>query len=81
MISTLPGKEGSAELVAFVEKIGLKRKWIQKPGSHREHFDLNERAHNDALEAGAMQVDWRILVRAIRAKKEGQSFPVLPELD
>lgn len=81
LISTLPGAKGSAELVAFVEKIGLKRKWIQKSGTHREHFDLNERAHNEALEAGAVQVDWRTLVRAIRAKKDGKVFPMVPELD
>ena len=67
--------------MAFGERIGAKRKWLQKVGTHREHFDLNVRAHEAALAAGATQVDWRILVRAIRAKKEGQSFPVLPELD
>ncbi len=81
LISTLPGEEGSAELAAFVEKIGLKRKWVQKPGTPREHFDLNERAHKQALAAGAVEVDWRSLVRAIRAKKNGTVFPLVPELD
>lgn len=81
LISTLPGKAGTEELITFAEALGIKRKWLQKSGTHREHFDLNERAHLEAIHAGALQVDWRVLVRAIRAKKEGKSFPVLPELD
>jgi hypothetical protein len=58
MMSTLEGEEGTAELVAFAKRIGLKPEWIQKPGTTHEHFDLTERRRAAALKAGAHEV-WR----------------------
>lgn len=74
LMSTLDGKAGTAELVAFAEGIGLQRRWLQHPGEHKEHFDLITQAPIDrARRAGARpwtQCDvGRLLVR----KRQGMT--------
>jgi len=69
MISTLAGEEGTIELLAFAKQIDLQEKWLQKRGTHHEHFDLNEERHLRALAAGAKQVDRTQLVLYLRAKR------------
>lgn len=61
MMSTLEGKAGTVELVAFARRIGLKEKWIQRRGTALEHFDLTEKRRSAALAAGAYEVrrGWR----------------------
>lgn len=41
------------ELLDFAEKIGLKRKWIQKSRRGFIHFDLIERIREKAIQKGA----------------------------
>lgn len=69
LISTLPGHEGTRELLAFAVKIDLQEKWLQKRGTHHEHFDLNVERHDRALAEGATEVDRNQLVRYLRAKR------------
>lgn len=59
-----------AELHAFAKKIGLKKEWYQNKGGH-PHYDLTtKRKINQALKAGAKQVQTKeILNRAWWAKK------------
>lgn len=47
------------ELLDMVDKIGVQRKWLQYPGTAREHFDIAISKKRLALEAGAIQVTWR----------------------
>lgn len=47
------------ELLAMVDMIDVQRKWIQYPGTPREHFDICMSKKNEALERGAIQVTWR----------------------
>lgn len=48
LFSDRTGAEGTAELVAFAERLGLKRRWIQHEGTYKEHFDVMGRARIDA---------------------------------
>lgn len=69
LISTLPGVAGTAELLAFGHRIGIPDIAIQYEGSHREHFDLFGPRITDADAAGATQVSYGDLARAIREKR------------
>lgn len=57
------------ELLAMADKIGVQRKWIQKAGTHYEHFDiaLNKRAL--AVQHGAIEITWREAGQKCRAKR------------
>ena len=47
------------ELLAMVDKIGVKRRWIQYPGTAHEHFDIALCKKKLALEEGALQTTWK----------------------
>jgi hypothetical protein len=70
MLSTLPGAEGTRELLAFARQLKLKRQWLQSGGTAAEHFDPTRRRHEEALRLGAKLVTSRDLVRFIRAKRQ-----------
>jgi len=47
------------ELLAMVDKIGVKRKWIQDAGTEYEHFDICLSKRAKAVAAGAIEITWR----------------------
>ncbi len=47
------------ELLAMVDKIGVNRKWIQYPGTPKEHFDICLSKRKLAVAAGAKEITWR----------------------
>jgi len=47
------------ELLKMADRIGVKRKWIQKPGTHLEHFDICLQMRSKAVEYGAKEITWR----------------------
>lgn len=65
------------ELLRMADLIGVQRKWIQKPGTIWEHFDICLSKRRAAVEQGAIELTPKDLVRrmmarrgAIRAEKE-----------
>jgi len=68
LLSTLPGGAGTAELLAFAKKLGMKAEWIQHRGGYNEHFDLMGTRCQAAKEAGAL-VDRAVVARTIREKR------------
>lgn len=44
------------ELIAMADKIGVQRKWLQKPGTSHEHFDVCLSKRQLAIENGAVPV-------------------------
>jgi Protein of unknown function (DUF4031) len=70
MLSDIPGPEGSRELRAFATPLGFRERWVQYPGSYREHFDVTER---DALailaEGSARLIDNHELGALLKAKR------------
>lgn len=65
----------SAELVAMADRIGVKRKWIQHPGTPKEHFDICLAKRAQAVAAGARELTEREL--AVRVMQKGGVAPQL----
>jgi len=63
------------ELLDFALKLGLRRSWIQHPGTYKEHFDLTEGMRQRALRNGAVAItisEAGALLKAKREKLRGQ---------
>lgn len=59
------------ELLAMADRIGVARRWLQKPGTSHEHFDIAMSKRALAVMAGATEVSRMQLGRIIRAKRTG----------
>jgi hypothetical protein len=70
LISTLPGMDGTRELVAFAARCGLAPRWRQHKGQPTEHYDVTGVCRERALHLGAKEVDRKEFVEAIRAKRQ-----------
>ncbi len=68
MMSDLPGAEGTNELIGFAIKLGLQKRWIQYPGTHKEHFDLTESKHKLAISKGAILCPVEVLIEIEKEK-------------
>lgn len=60
------------ELVAMADTIGVARKWIQFPGTPKEHFDICQSKKAKALAAGAIEVSVQVLGRFLRDRRQQQ---------
>ena len=65
----------TAELLEMADRIGVDRKWIQYPGTHREHFDICMSKKKLAIESGAIESSTMELGRLIRRKREFTPAP------
>lgn len=63
----------SEELFEFAMTIGLDSAWVQKPGTHREHFDVTDGMRRRALANGAMPVNFLELGRWARQRQDTMS--------
>lgn len=57
------------ELLAMADKIGVARRWIQKRGTHHEHFDIAKGKRALAVQLGAVEIDRAGLVDILRARR------------
>lgn len=48
--------DSTDELLTAVDKLGVKRRWLQSPGTYREHFDICLAKRKLAVENGAIQI-------------------------
>ncbi|KRA29879.1 MULTISPECIES: DUF4031 domain-containing protein [unclassified Nocardioides] len=69
LLSDLPGEAGTAELLAFAERLGIDARWIQNAGTATEHFDVREPTRQRALALGATPVRYGREVAAITMAK------------
>lgn len=53
--------DSTAELLAMADAIGVARKWIQHPGTNKEHFDICLSKRAKAVRCGAIEVTMREL--------------------
>ena len=68
--SDKPGMEGSNELRVFAEWLGMSRRWLQHPGTYKEHYDLLSYSRcKQAEEDGAKVVTTRDWVRHTMNKR------------
>jgi hypothetical protein len=61
------------ELLEMVDKIGIKRKWIQDKGTYLEHFDICLSKRKKAVELGAKEITMMQLGR-MSCSKPGSPF-------
>lgn len=61
------------ELLEMIDKIGVKRKWIQHPGTPNEHFDIAKSKRELAIKNGAIPIRYRKYAEMVldRAKQYG----------
>jgi len=46
------------ELLAMADRIGVQRRWLQYPGTDREHFDISLSKKELAIKFGAIPITW-----------------------
>lgn len=61
--------DSTEELLAMADKIGVARRWIQKPGTYLEHFDISLAKRAEAVAAGAIEVTRKELVKRCMARR------------
>lgn len=61
--------DSTDELLAMADTIGVDRKWIQKPGTHQEHFDISKTKRRAAIAAGAQEITMMQLGRMLHARR------------
>jgi hypothetical protein len=61
--------DSSEELLEMADKIGVARKWIQFPGTYKEHFDIALTKRRLAINFGAKEVDWMDFGRHTEGRK------------
>lgn len=70
MLSDIPGADGARELRAFALPLGFRERWVQYPGSYREHFDVTERDAQEILaQTGVRLLTNRELGALLAAKR------------
>ncbi len=72
--------DSRAELDAMADQIGVARRWIQKPGTPHEHYDVSLGARAKAVKLGALEITQRqaaaiTLNRLRNARKEPTAVP------
>lgn len=60
--------DSESELIAFSEKIGMKRQWLQHEGTRHAHFDLVPMRRWFAVREGAIQMSRREYLRSLSRK-------------
>lgn len=60
-----------AELRAMARRIGVAERWVQFPGTPKEHLDICAARRQVAIAAGAVPVSTREIVRRIVARRKG----------
>ena len=61
--------DSTAELLAMADKIGVASKWIQKAGTHHEHFDIAKSKRALAVQHGAVEIDRAGLAEILRKRR------------
>ena len=73
VLSDLDGAQGARELRAFIEELGLPTRFVQYPGTYREHFDAPGRYHDMLLAHGARLVTTRELGQLLKRRRSDSS--------
>ena len=61
--------DSTDELLGMADRIGLSRRWLQKPGTHFEHFDVSMSLRARAVAEGAVEITMRELALRCRARR------------
>ncbi|UCP00055.1 DUF4031 domain-containing protein [Metapseudomonas lalkuanensis] len=58
------------ELLSMAARIGVQRRWLQYPGTHKEHFDIALSKRALAVAAGAVEIDMEQTSAMCRRRRE-----------
>src|SRR6185312_2977996 len=61
--------DSTDELLTMADKIGVRRKWIQKAGTIYEHFDICKAKRELAVKFGASEITMKELGRKLYARR------------
>ena len=61
------------ELVEMAVAIGVKTKWIQKPGTYAEHFDICLTKRAEAVKQGAVEITQMELGRKLLKRRRNKT--------
>lgn len=61
--------DSNAELIEMAKRIGVDPKWIQKPGTPHEHFDVSKFKRELAIANGAIPIEPRELVAKLNERR------------
>ena len=61
----------------MADAIGVQRKWIQKAGTYKEHFDICLSKKSKALSLGAIAITRREYVEIVNQRK-ATGLPITP---
>ncbi|WP_409302987.1 DUF4031 domain-containing protein [Pseudomonas sp. KCJK8993] len=70
--------DSTEELLSMADKIGVQRKWIQKAGTIREHFDICLSKRARAVEMGAVEISYPGDVAELMRKRKAATQEVQP---
>ncbi len=62
--------DSTEELLAMASNIGLSHRWLQKAGTHHEHFDVSLAYRKLAIEHGAVEVTMRQMGDILRERRK-----------
>ncbi len=69
LLSDLPGTAGTEELLAAARACGMPTRFIQYPGTYREHFDIHVPMAEQLLACGGRLATNREVGELLRAKR------------
>jgi len=69
LLSDQFSRQGHNELLSMVDRIGVKRKWIQNEGTYLEHFDICLTKRKLAIRCGAREIEYGRELAVILEKK------------
>lgn len=67
--------DSSEELQAMADKLGLARRWIQYPGTAKEHYDVCLSVRKKAIALGAIFMEATEMHRKVWGLKTGPNSP------
>lgn len=72
--------DSTEELLAMADKIGVQRKWIQKAGTIREHFDICLSKRARAVGMGAVEISYPSDVAELITRRKSTDANRLPDM-
>ena len=66
--------DSTAELLAMADRIGVRRRWLQKARTRHEHFDICLAKRKLAVEKGAIEITVKDLGRRSLAARDAESI-------
>jgi hypothetical protein len=70
MVMCHMGADTTEELLEMADKIGVQRKWLQCPGTWKEHLDICLSKKKKAIESGALVLSSKDYLMRLIAKRE-----------